>query len=141
MGVLATILYIVLFLLFLSLLVLIHELGHFAMCKAFKVYVFEFSIGMGPLLFKRKKGETQYSIRGIPFGGYVSMYDGEQTLPEGLEIDPARSMENTKKWKRAIIFVKLFFLISKFNHSGCDKDSESIEIAQSLNRHLGTDGV
>ena len=105
MGVLATILYIVLFLLFLSLLVLIHELGHFAMCKAFKVYVFEFSIGMGPLLFKRKKGETQYSIRGIPFGGYVSMYDGEQTLPEGLEIDPARSMENTKQCKRAIIFV------------------------------------
>ena len=105
MGVLATILYIVLFLLFLSLLVLIHELGHFAMCKAFKVYVFEFSIGMGPLLFKKKKGETQYSLRAIPFGGYVSMYDGEQTLPEGVEIDPARSMENTKKWKKAIIFV------------------------------------
>lgn len=105
MGILMTILYILLFLLMLSILVLVHELGHFAMCKAFKVYVFEFSIGMGPLLFKKKKGETQYSVRGIPFGGYVSMYDDQTTLPEGLEIDPARSMEKTKAWKKALIFV------------------------------------
>ena len=105
MSVLMSILYVLLFLVFLSILIIVHELGHFAMCKAFKVYVFEFSIGMGPLLFKKKKGETQYSLRAIPFGGYVSMYDGEQTLPEGVTVDPSRSMEKTKAWKKAIIFV------------------------------------
>ena len=108
MGVLMTILYILLFIVFLSILIVVHELGHYAMCKAFKVYVFEFSIGMGPALFKFKKknGETTYSLRGIPFGGYVSMYDDDSTLPEGVEaIDPARSMRQTKKWKRAIIMV------------------------------------
>ena len=107
MNILMTILYILLFIVFLSILIVVHELGHFAMCKAFKVYVFEFSIGMGPAIFKkkRKNGETQFSLRAIPFGGYVSMYDDEATIPEGLTIDPSRSMNATKKWKRAIIMV------------------------------------
>ena len=107
MNILMTVLYILLFIVFLSILIVVHELGHFAMCKAFKVYVFEFSIGMGPAIFKkkRKNGETQFSLRAIPFGGYVSMYDDEATIPEGLTIDPSRSMNATKKWKRAIIMV------------------------------------
>lgn len=103
-----TFLYILLFIFFLSILIVVHELGHFAMCKAFKVYVFEFSIGMGPALFKfkRKGAETQYSLRAIPFGGYVSMYDSDETLPEGHDpIDASRSMEKAKVWKRAIIMV------------------------------------
>ena len=76
MQVLMTILYILLFLVFLSILIIIHELGHLAAAKAFNVYCLEYSIGMGPLLFKhkRKGGETQFSLRAIPFGGYVSMY-------------------------------------------------------------------
>ena len=124
MQVLTTILYIVLFLVFLSILICIHELGHLAAAKAFKVYCLEYSIGMGPALFKhRGKGkETQFSIRAIPFGGYVSMYGEGVELPEGVEIDPSRSLNNIKPWKRAIVLLAgvtmnavlalLFFFVS-----------------------------
>ena len=54
MQILTTILYIVLFLVFLSILICIHELGHLAAAKAFKVYCLEYSIGMGPAIFKHK---------------------------------------------------------------------------------------
>ena len=107
MQVLTTILYIVLFIVFLSILIIIHELGHLATAKAFKVYCLEYSIGMGPALFKykRKGGETQFTLRGIPFGGYVSMYGEGVELPEGVEIDESRSLNGIKPWKRAIILV------------------------------------
>ena len=79
MNVLMIVLYILLFLVFLSILIIIHELGHLAAAKAFNVYCLEYSIGMGPLLFKhkRKNGETQFSLRAIPFGGYMAMYGEE----------------------------------------------------------------
>ena len=57
----------------LGFLVLIHECGHFFVAKFFKVKVNEFSIGFGKSLWSTKKGETKYSIRMIPLGGYVSM--------------------------------------------------------------------
>ena len=105
MQVLTTFLYIILFLVFLSILIIIHELGHLAAAKAFNVYCLEYSIGMGPALFKhkRKNGETQFTIRGIPFGGYVSMYGEGVPLPEGVTVDESRSLNNIKPWKRAII--------------------------------------
>ena len=107
MQVLMTFLYILLFLVFLSVLIIIHELGHLIAAKAFNVYCLEYSIGMGPLLFKhkRKGGETQFSLRGIPFGGYVSMYGEGVELPEGVEVDPSRSLNNIKAWKRAIVLL------------------------------------
>ena len=107
MQVLMTILYILLFLVFLSILIIVHELGHLAAAKAFNVYCLEYSIGMGPLLFKhkRKNGETQFSIRGIPFGGYVSMYGEGVPLPEGVEIPESRSLNGVKWWKRGIILI------------------------------------
>ena len=133
MQVLMTILYILLFLLCLSVLIMIHELGHLAAAKIFKVYCLEYSIGMGPLLFKhkRKNGETQFSIRGIPFGGYVSMYGEGVPLPEGVTIDESRSLNNAKPWKRAIIFLAgvtmnavlaltIFFVTNCFPHDETD---------------------
>lgn len=107
MQVLMTILYILLFLVFLSVLIIIHELGHLIAAKTFKVYCLEYSIGMGPLLFKhkRKNGETQFSLRAIPFGGYVSMYGEGVELPPGVEVDPSRSLNNIKAWKRAIVLL------------------------------------
>ena len=63
-------------LLFFGLIISFHELGHFIFAKIFKVQVNEFSLGMGPAIFKKKKGETQYSLRLLPIGGYVSM-EGE----------------------------------------------------------------
>ena len=111
------ILHILLFILCLSILVVIHELGHLAAAKAFGVYCFEFSVGFGPALFrkKRKNGETYVAVRGIPFGGFVSMYgenEAENTeLPDGIESIPAnRSLANVKKWKKAIIMGAGVFL-------------------------------
>ena len=99
---------IILFVISLSALITIHELGHFSMAKLFNVYCHEFSIGFGPaLLHKRKEGkETYFSIRAIPFGGYVSMYGEEGSVPEeGLALPENRSLEGIKKWKKAIILV------------------------------------
>ena len=91
----------------LGILVIIHELGHFTMAKLFNVYVNEFSIGFGPQLLKKKKGETTYSLRAIPLGGYVSMFgEGMEDGPDGEEvknIPQERSLLGIKKWKRAII--------------------------------------
>ena len=106
MQVLLTILYILLFIFCLSVLVVVHELGHFASAKFFKVFVKEFSIGFGPSLIhkKRKNGETYFSLRAIPFGGYVSMYgEGMEEDPDFEGVDPARKFTALKKWKRIII--------------------------------------
>ena len=72
---------IIVFLLGLSVLITIHELGHFIVAKLFGVYCHEFSIGMGPAIYSFKKGETKYSIRWLPIGGYVSMA-GEEVNSE-----------------------------------------------------------
>lgn len=68
---------IVLAIVVLSLLIIIHELGHFLVAKAFKVKVNEFSLFMGPKLWSFQMGETTYSLRLIPLGGYVKM-EGEE---------------------------------------------------------------
>ena len=107
MQVLMTILYFLLFIVCLSVLIMIHEAGHLMAAKAFKVYCFEYSIGFGPKIFskKRKKGETAFSLRAIPFGGFVSMYGEDVPVPEGLTIPPERSLDGIKKWKKAIVLV------------------------------------
>ena len=71
------------FIIVLGVTVFIHELGHFIFAKKSGIYVYEFSIGMGPRLFKkkRKNDETEYSIRLLPIGGYVSM------AGEDIEVD------------------------------------------------------
>ena len=63
----------IIFILVLGLIILIHELGHFFFAKKAGILCHEFSIGMGPAIYQKRKGETIYSIRGIPIGGYVSM--------------------------------------------------------------------
>ena len=107
MGVITIILYILLFIFCLSVLIMVHEAGHLITAKIFKVYCLEYSIGFGPAIIhkKRKDGETFFSLRTIPFGGYVSMYGEGVELPEGVEIDSSRSLEGIKKWKKCIILV------------------------------------
>ena len=95
---------ILLFIFSIGLLITIHELGHFSMAKLFNVYVNEFSIGFGPQLFKVKKGETTYSLRAIPLGGYVSMFGEGVEITDG-SVPQERSLLGIKKWKRAIIMV------------------------------------
>jgi regulator of sigma E protease len=61
------------FLLVLGILILVHEFGHFIAAKRVGVIVEIFSLGFGPKLISRKKGQTEYSLAAIPFGGYVKM--------------------------------------------------------------------
>ena len=71
-----TIVYILVAVLIFGVLIAVHELGHFLAAKACGVTVNEFSIGMGPALWKKQKGETLYSLRAIPCGGFCAM-EGE----------------------------------------------------------------
>ena len=87
-----------------SFLIFIHELGHFLAAKAFKVRVNEFAMFMGPALLKWGKGETQYSIRCIPLGGYCAM-EGENE-----DTDDPRSFQKATWWKRLIILVAGSFM-------------------------------
>ena len=72
-----TIFSIVLIILFFGLLIAIHEFGHFVAAKSLGVRVNEFAIGMGPALLSRQKGETTYSLRLFPIGGFCAM-EGEE---------------------------------------------------------------
>lgn len=78
-------------------LVLIHEFGHFFTAKLSGVRVNEFALGMGPVLLKYKKGETQYSLRLLPIGGFCSM-EGEDK-----ESSDEHSFNSIAVWKRIII--------------------------------------
>ncbi len=91
--------YIILAILIFCILILVHELGHFMAAKACGVRVLEFSLGMGPAIWKKQGKETLYAIRALPLGGYCAM-EGEDTGSD----DP-KAFTNQKVWKRAIILV------------------------------------
>lgn len=82
-----------------SILIFVHELGHFAAAKFSGVQVNEFAMFMGPALWKKQIGETLYSIRLIPIGGYCAM-EGEDA-----ETDSPRSFQKAAWWKRLLILV------------------------------------
>ena len=82
-----------------SILIFVHELGHFAAAKLSGVQVNEFSMFMGPALWKKQIGETLYAIRLIPIGGYCAM-EGED---EGS--DNPRAFGNAAWWKKLVILV------------------------------------
>lgn len=78
-------------------LIFVHELGHFMAAKACGVKVNEFSLGMGPALFKKQKGETLYSLRIFPIGGFCAM-EGEDE-----DSDDEKAFNRKPAWQRAII--------------------------------------
>ena len=80
-----------------SVLVVVHELGHFVCAKLSGIQVNEFSIFMGPAIWKKQVGETLYAIRCIPFGGYCAM-EGEDEDTEN-----PRSFQKAVWWKRFIV--------------------------------------
>ena len=82
-----------------SFLIFIHELGHFAAAKLSGVQVNEFALFMGPAIFKKQVGETLYTIRTIPIGGYCAM-EGEDE-----DTDNPRSFQKASVWKRMVILV------------------------------------
>jgi regulator of sigma E protease len=86
----------------LGLMIFIHELGHFMAAKAFGVRVLVFSLGFGKTLFHIKRGETDYRISALPFGGYVKMAgDDPSEVREGAKGE----FLSQPRWKRFIIVV------------------------------------
>lgn len=113
---------IIYFILILGITVFIHELGHFMFAKKYGVYVYEFSIGMGPRLFKfnRKNDETDYCVRLFPIGGFVQMAGEEVEVDENIPEE--KRLQSKTAFQRFMImvagvmmnfilaFVLLFFL-------------------------------
>ncbi len=91
----------------LGLVIFFHELGHFAVAKWCGVHVERFSIGIGPILWSRQKGETEYALSALPLGGYVKMLgqddmDPNQMTSEEIAENP-RSYSAKKVWQRMLI--------------------------------------
>lgn len=89
-----------------GIMVVLHELGHFILAKSFGVQVHEFAVGMGPKLFSFGKGETKYSLRLFPIGGFVKL-EGENELEEN---DNPRSFSNLKPFKRILVLIAGAFM-------------------------------
>ncbi|GAB4144509.1 MAG: site-2 protease family protein [Planctomycetaceae bacterium] len=92
----------------LGLVIFFHELGHFAVAKWCNVHVERFSIGFGPILWSKKRGETEYAISAIPFGGYVKMLgqddmDPSQLSSEEIAEDPRSYSAKSVPQRMAII--------------------------------------
>ena len=85
-------------------LIFVHEFGHFAAAKLCGVKVNEFSIGMGPAFFQLQRGETQYSLRILPIGGYCAM-EGEDE-----DSEDERAFNNKPAWQRAIVLAAGAFM-------------------------------
>lgn len=118
--------------LILSIIVFIHEFGHFLFAKKAGIYVYEFSLGMGPRLFKfnRKNDETEYSIRLLPIGGYVQMAGEEVELDEKI---PEDKRMQSKTWLQRfmtiiagimfnfILAIVLLFFVGLINGASSNK--------------------
>ena len=95
----------IIFIIILGSIVFIHELGHFIFAKKAGIYVYEFSLGFGPKLFsfKRKNDETEYMIRLIPLGGYVSM--AGEDLSEDDKIPEDKKLVNKSFFQRLMVMI------------------------------------
>lgn len=98
------IVYILIAVLLFGILIAVHEFGHFIAAKSLGVKVNEFAIGMGPKLWHKQKGETEYTWRLFPIGGFCAM-EGE-----GEDSGDPRAFNNKARWKRLIILVAGAFM-------------------------------
>lgn len=113
------------FILILGITIMIHEFGHYLMAKKAGVYVYEFSIGMGPRLlkWKRKNDETEYSLRILPIGGYVQLAGEEGTpdikIPKGTRLQDKNTIQNilimgAGVFNNFILALVLLFIVGLF---------------------------
>ena len=106
----------ILFMLMLTVIISVHEFGHFLCAKIFNVYVTEYSIGMGKKLFSCKGKETIFSVRMLPIGGYCAMVgDNDTALENAPEVDvesipEERTLTGIAKWKKIIILLSGVFM-------------------------------
>jgi len=105
---------IIIFILILSILVLIHELGHFVVAKLLNIKVEEFGFGFPPRVFGIKRGETLYSINWLPIGGFVKLYGedeagGGRIQPSAVSRQPSEDTDRAfyarPVWQRALVIV------------------------------------
>ena len=105
MSVLMFILKLLVFVLILGIIILIHELGHFFWAKKFGVHIYEFSIGMGPILKTHKgKDGIDYNLRAVPIGGFVAMA-GEVYEDDDLKKIPKKKFMCNKPWYQRVIIL------------------------------------
>ena len=130
------------FVIILGIIIFIHELGHFLFAKIFGVYVYEFSLGMGPKIFskKGKNGETEYCLRAIPIGGFVQLA-GEE-VDDDKKITKDRKMYSKPAWQRFLI---MFFgpmnnfilaVIISFIIAICFGASSSQNVIKNYNKYI-----
>ena len=101
---LSIILNVLLFILVIGVLTFVHELGHFLVAKAIKAKVYEFALGFGPKLLKKKYKGTEYSIRMLPLGGFVKiMGDGDPGKYEEVKKDPGNLNNKPKVQQEAVM--------------------------------------
>lgn len=122
------------FIIVLSVLVLVHELGHFFMARRAGVWVEEFGFGLPPRLFGKKIGETLYSINALPFGGFVKLH-GEQE-EDGVTNKSRAFLYRNKRTRIGVIVagVVMNFLLAivafavVYSFTGIPKDTHKIKI-------------
>lgn len=93
---------IIYFILMMGVIIFVHELGHFLTAKYFNVYCSEFAIGMGPKIYSKKVGETEYALRALPVGGFVQMAGEEGT---DFDVPHNRTIKGIKTWQKIIVMV------------------------------------
>jgi RIP metalloprotease RseP len=114
-------LYAVLFILSILAVVMIHEAGHFFTARAFGIKVEEFFVGFGPRLWSVRRGETEYGVKLLPFGGYVRIA-GMNPFQEIPESERPRTFGAKPAWQRAVVigtgpvthFAIVFLLLAGF---------------------------
>jgi regulator of sigma E protease len=92
------------FIILLSVLIFVHELGHFLAARITGVGVLKFSLGFGPKIIGKKIGETEYVLSWIPLGGFVKLL-GESGTEELSPEDEKRSFYKQTRWKRILIIL------------------------------------
>ncbi|MCL2109478.1 MAG: site-2 protease family protein, partial [Oscillospiraceae bacterium] len=81
-------------------IIIVHEIGHFSAARIFGMRVYSFSLGMGPTLWKKRRGDTDFCVKAIPFGGSVMVGEDD----EETENDPD-SFRNKPVWQRMIFIL------------------------------------
>ena len=89
--------------------VMLHELGHFLTAKKFGMRVTQFFIGFGKTLWSTFRGETEYGVKALPFGGFVKI-TGMTSLEEVDVADEPRSFRNQPGWQRIIVLAAGSFM-------------------------------
>lgn len=127
---------IVIFILVLSVLILIHELGHFLVAKRNGIWVEEFGFGLPPRIFGKKVGETIYSINLFPFGGFVRLHG--ENIEEGISDSKRAFLFKSKKARAAVVTagVIMNFLLAivafgvVYSFNGIPKDTHDVKVVE-----------